>query len=197
MGDGEIGLRERKKERTRRALLRAAYRLFEEKGYDRTTTSEIAHAAEVSPGTFFNYFGTKEELVFGDRSEVIGAGLRVLARREPGDAPADALLRAFDAMQEVTRLDDPEDEFEQNRARLLFTVPTLYGAMLQRTFAAQERMTAALRESFPHLDETTAAAMVGAFIGAAISAVRAAALRGDPLTEALVAAIRLVGDNFR
>lgn len=54
---------ERRKERTRRALLQAADRLFCEKGFDATTVEEIAHAADVAKGTFFNYFETKETLL--------------------------------------------------------------------------------------------------------------------------------------
>ncbi|GGL01155.1 TetR/AcrR family transcriptional regulator [Nocardia jinanensis] len=198
MGDTEVGLRELKKERTRRALLRAAYRLFEEKGYDQTTTTEIARAAEVSSGTFFNYFATKEELVLGDRSAIIEAGLRVLRRRDPGEVPADLVARAFDAMLATEQGDDPGDEVGQSRARLLFTVPALYGAVLQRTFASQERMAEALRASFPgELDDLQAATIVGAFVGAGMAAVRAAADRDKPLTPALMSAIHLVAANFR
>ncbi|MGW4767036.1 TetR/AcrR family transcriptional regulator [Nocardia sp. NPDC004278] len=198
MGDTEVGLRELKKERTRRTLLRTAYKLFGEKGYDKTTTAEIARTAEVSPGTFFNYFATKEDLVFGDRSDIIDAGLHALRRPEPGEVPADLVLRAFEAMLETERRDDPDNEMGAARARLLFTVPSLYGAVLHRTFTTQERMTQALRESFPEdLDELRAATIVGAFVGAGIAAVRSAADRDEPLTPALVSAIHLVAANFR
>lgn len=54
---------ERRKERTRRGLLQAADHLFREKGFDATTVEEIAHAADVAKGTFFNYFETKETLL--------------------------------------------------------------------------------------------------------------------------------------
>lgn len=198
MGDTELGLRELKKERTRRTLLRTAYELFEEKGYDKTTTAEIARAAEVSPGTFFNYFATKDDLVFGDRSNILEAGLRELRRREPGEVPADLMQRAFEAMLATERSDDPGDEMGAARARLLFTVPSLYGAVLQRTFTAQERMAQALRESFTEdLDELQAATIVGAFVGAGIAAVRAAAEQEEPLTPALMSAIHTMTTSLR
>jgi AcrR family transcriptional regulator len=55
--------RERKKQETRQRLLRAAWELFQERGYDETTVANITEAADVAKGTFFNYFATKEAIV--------------------------------------------------------------------------------------------------------------------------------------
>jgi AcrR family transcriptional regulator len=60
----ELGLRERKKQRTRELIAETARRLFGERGFDRVTVAEVARAAEVSEQTVFNYFPTKEDLVY-------------------------------------------------------------------------------------------------------------------------------------
>src|SRR5207237_10604602 len=62
----ELGLRERKKVRTRGAIQHHALRLFREQGYEETTVSQIAEAAEVSESTFFRYFASKEATVLED-----------------------------------------------------------------------------------------------------------------------------------
>jgi AcrR family transcriptional regulator len=58
------GLRQRKKEQTRRLLAGAARRLFAERGFENVSVSEIARVADVSEATVFNYFPTKEDLVY-------------------------------------------------------------------------------------------------------------------------------------
>ena len=76
------GLRERKKLQTRREISAAAERLFRARGFDAVTIEEVAEAAGVSKKTVFNYFATKEELVF-DRVEEREAGLIAAVRDRP------------------------------------------------------------------------------------------------------------------
>jgi AcrR family transcriptional regulator len=66
-----LGLRQRKKLKTKEAIQREALRLFQEQGYGETTIEQISAAAEISPSTFFNYFPTKEDLVIFDRYDPI------------------------------------------------------------------------------------------------------------------------------
>jgi AcrR family transcriptional regulator len=62
--EAELGLRDRKKLRTRQLIAETAMRLFAERGFDRVPVAAVARAAEVSEATVFNYFPTKEDLVY-------------------------------------------------------------------------------------------------------------------------------------
>src|SRR5919197_6258607 len=88
-------LRERKRARTRQALVDAAADLFERHGYERTTIAHIAAAAEVSPRTFFGYFASKEDVLFQGGDARVRAALRAIEERRPGERPTDILLRAL------------------------------------------------------------------------------------------------------
>ncbi|MGY6651739.1 TetR family transcriptional regulator [Amycolatopsis sp. TRM77291] len=188
-----VGLRERKKWRTRKVLIETAYRLFERQGYDRTTTAEIAAAAEVSAATFFNHFATKEDLLLTDDGEqILRVGLDVLAAREVGETPAGLLRRAMFGMlaEAGAGLRDPAAEPERIRLDLITSVPSLRATMLQRAFDAQERLSAALcRSCAGEIDEVDAAALVGAATGAVFAAGRTALRLGTPLDEAMRRAI--------
>src|SRR5258708_33222461 len=69
--DRPVGLRERKKAKTRAAIREHALRLFREPGYGATTVEQIAEAAEGSPATFYRYFPTKEDVVLQDDFDVL------------------------------------------------------------------------------------------------------------------------------
>jgi AcrR family transcriptional regulator len=88
----EAGLRERKKQRTKRAVMDIALRLFAEKGFDATTVDEICAEAEISPSTFFRYFPTKEAAAFPDEDERIAVVERAL-RARPDSEPLHASVR--------------------------------------------------------------------------------------------------------
>jgi AcrR family transcriptional regulator len=61
-GNGQTGKRSENKEKTKRAILAAALKLFAEKGFYGTTTKAISRKAGIAEGTLFNYFETKEDL---------------------------------------------------------------------------------------------------------------------------------------
>jgi AcrR family transcriptional regulator len=84
--DTDLGLRERKKVRTRLLIAETARRLFAERGFEAVSVAEIAREAEVSVATVFNYFPTKEDLVYHGM-EAFEAELLDAIRNRPGNVP--------------------------------------------------------------------------------------------------------------
>jgi AcrR family transcriptional regulator len=110
-----VSLRERKKLATRRMLRRAALVLVAERGLANVTVEDIAEAADVSPRTFFNYFPSKEAVLFGgdpDRAAELREGV---ASGSPGKSALVALCavltRDSEAMADELRSlgGDPAD----------------------------------------------------------------------------------------
>ncbi|GAA2807603.1 TetR family transcriptional regulator [Kitasatospora sp. CM 4170] len=87
----EAGLRERKKQRTRRLITDTARRLFAERGFEQVSVTEVAKAADVSAGTVFNYFPTKEDLVYSGLERFETELLQAVHDRGPGES----VLAAF------------------------------------------------------------------------------------------------------
>jgi AcrR family transcriptional regulator len=87
-----VGLRERKKRRTRETIVAVATKLFVAQGYDATTTAQIADAAEVSPSTFFTYFPTKADVVFSLFDAIIESADTRLLGRPAGERAIDAIV---------------------------------------------------------------------------------------------------------
>ncbi|RBQ17149.1 TetR/AcrR family transcriptional regulator [Spongiactinospora rosea] len=190
------GLRERKKQRTRQALVEAAVRLFAEKGYEAVTVAEIAEAAEVSTRTFFLHFPAKEDVLFANADVRIDLALSAVAERGDTDRLADVLDRAMEQMIADTWDSDLTSGLAALRARLAVSAPVLQARLLQRYMAAQTDLSRALHQAYPRdLDEVSAAALVGAAIGAVSAATLAALQRGDPpeaVREAMHQAMALV-----
>ncbi|MER6121851.1 TetR family transcriptional regulator [Streptomyces sp. NPDC001795] len=123
-----LGLRERKKIKTRMAIRKATYRLVQEQGYDATTIEQIAEAAEVSPSTVFRYFPTKEDIVVTDEYDPI---LEEELRARPADEPLMRSLRHVVATA-VERAMSGEYETPEEmrlRGRLMVEVPAVRSRM--------------------------------------------------------------------
>jgi AcrR family transcriptional regulator len=112
-----MGLRERKKEKTRRSIEDAAFRLFAERGFQATTIAEIADAADIAPRTFFAYFPSKEAVVFGDLDDVLVALDSRLTGRPAGETTFEA-LRAF-IVEQFAAEGESDDGREALRRRLI------------------------------------------------------------------------------
>lgn len=121
-----MGLRERKKAKTRDAVQRHALRLFREQGYAATTVDQIAAAAEISPSTFFRYFPTKEATVLYDPLDPLL--IEVAAAQPPELSPLAALRATIRLASE--HLDPEEWARERERQMLVFSVPELRSAMM-------------------------------------------------------------------
>ncbi|MFI7638355.1 TetR/AcrR family transcriptional regulator [Nonomuraea sp. NPDC049400] len=178
------GLRERKKQRTRQALIEAAVRLFEDKGYDHVTVAEIADAAEVSPRTFFLHFPAKEDVLLANADVRIDLALQAIAERRPEERLPEVLVRAMDQMIADTWGSDLPSGLAALRARLAASVPALQARLLQRYLTAQTELAQALQRAFPdRLDTITASALVGAMVGAISASALTALQRGDAPDE--------------
>src|SRR5215469_7534760 len=85
------GLRERKKAETRRHLAEVAARLFSKRGYENVRMIDIAQAADVSEQTLYNYFPTKEHLIFDRDREFEEFILGAVRNRLPGQKLGESL----------------------------------------------------------------------------------------------------------
>lgn len=173
-------LRDRKRARTRQALIDAATELFARDGYEETTIADITAAADVGARTFFNYFASKEELLFPESDGRVQAAIAAIAARGPEDRPADVLLRALRDVAEGGSAGEMAGTLAALRLRLVRTVPAVRSRMLHVQLDAQRAIARQLAEAYPDsLDEVTAAAVTGAFIGAISAALEVLLERSD------------------
>jgi AcrR family transcriptional regulator len=93
--EATLGKRERRKRETREAIVLAAERLFDQRGFDAVTVAEIAAAAEISVKTLFTYFRSKEDLVFADEERLLARLLGMVDERAPGRTPLQAITAAI------------------------------------------------------------------------------------------------------
>jgi AcrR family transcriptional regulator len=128
-----VGLRERKKQRTRAAIQREAMRLFLKQGYEQTTIEQIAEAADISPSTFFNYFPSKDDVVISDDYDpLIVAALAARPRDEP---LALAIRRTMtDILGEILERDR---DVILARTRLILSEPDLRARTWEQMESAQ------------------------------------------------------------
>ncbi|MCO6006673.1 TetR family transcriptional regulator [Actinoallomurus purpureus] len=137
-----LGLRERKKLKTRRSIQEHALRLFLEQGYDATTVEQIAEAAEVSPSTFFRYFPTKEDAVLTD--EYDPWMLQILREQPPELSPVEALRTML--RETMGTMIAGERQRILDRGRLMLSVPALRSRQWEQTRATQRAIVEALAE---------------------------------------------------
>ena len=140
--DVRPGLRERKKEATRRLIADTARGLFAERGFDAVTVAEVARAADVAEKTVFNYFPTKEDLFYADMEAFEERLLGAIRERPAGETVLEAFRRFFLAPQGVLALGD--DAEATARLHSVTRVITGSPALLARERQVHARYTDAL-----------------------------------------------------
>ncbi|WP_030938520.1 TetR/AcrR family transcriptional regulator [Streptomyces sp. NRRL S-646] len=181
-----MGLRERKKAQTARRIWQVAVELFIERGFDAVSVQEIADAAEVSKMTVFNYFGSKEDLVFLPMEELFGDAARAVRGRRPGESAVEAVRRQFLEMAEAR---DPSvglhpEPFARQLRQLVLATPVL----MERAFLSAQKGTRDLavllaEETGDPMLATVAAAMLSAARNALIEEHHARIARGETVDE--------------
>jgi AcrR family transcriptional regulator len=139
----QVGLRERKKQQTRQHIAETARRLFGERGFDGVTVAEIARVADVSEQTVFNYFPTKEDLVYWQLGAFEEELLSAIRERVPGESALAAFGRFILAQRGLLGRQDPEA-----RERL---------AKLTRTIAESPALLAREQQIFARYTDSLAA----------------------------------------
>ncbi|MEO3803289.1 helix-turn-helix domain-containing protein [Nonomuraea sp. B1E8] len=134
------GLRERKKEQTRRRISQVALRLFDERGYDQVTVNEIAEAAGVAKVTLFSYFPAKECLVTDGVHDDMAA---IVTGRPEGCSPIGA-LRAHYRATAVPVAKDLDVETLITRIRVISSSPALLAAVHGVQMGQRHELAAAL-----------------------------------------------------
>ncbi len=140
----EPGRRERKKQQTRQLIADTARALFVERGFEEVTVAEIARAADVAETTVFNYFATKEDLVYWRLESFEAALLDAIRERAPGESALAAFSRFVLEQRGLLAERDPEAR-EQLAAvtRMIASSPALR-AREQQVYARYTESLAAL-----------------------------------------------------
>ncbi|WP_202638803.1 TetR/AcrR family transcriptional regulator [Bailinhaonella thermotolerans] len=143
MATAAPGLRERKKRRTRIALIDAALDLFLAHGYEATTIDQIVAAVEVSQRTFFRYFSNKEEVALSVPIEVEQNFLRAVRERPVHEAPFDVLVGAVrGAMRSIEGEGPEERERFLKSHELIERTPVLLAGNVRRSMETEKLIVA-------------------------------------------------------
>jgi len=194
----ELGLRERKRLATRRAIQVAAVRLVAENGLDRLTVDEIGRVADISPRTFFNYFPTKEAAIVGDSPSLPDEQF-VTGFVEGGGSFLEALADLF---TEAVERAAEDRELTQLRRTIIKQNPQLFAMRISsmHEFQHEIEMVIARRLRFenPDLDEVSLASRANLTTHVAVGAMRHAWLHwsndgeGADLSQRLHESFRLL-----
>jgi AcrR family transcriptional regulator len=158
-------LTDRKRRRAKEAIRQAAEDLFNERGFDAVSVTDIAERAEVGRTTFFRYFGDKQEVLFSDPGEAVtDASHGPPAPTEPiGSSMAGALAAARRLVVGYVEGITADPAAYQRHRELVTTQPELYA----RSLVKQRRYADALTDRLQRWGATPPTARQAAEIGLA------------------------------
>jgi AcrR family transcriptional regulator len=190
------GLRERKKRITRQRISDVATTLFVAQGFENVTVAKVADVVGVSEKTVYNYFPTKESLVFDDADATVEDLARELRESPPSEPATRVMLRALSTdIERFAAVPDEAASFLPMFADMVATTPSLRAAWLDhygRLIEVATRELAARAEIDPDEPEViiAARALVGlqevsyaSLVRHARAGVRGAALRDATLGD--------------
>ena len=137
-----VGLRERKKLKTREALEQAALDLFAKQGFDSTTIEEIVEACDVSPRTFFRYFPNKEALLLSDADEKCQLLVAGLLGRPAGESPLRSIRESL--VENLAGLEHDRPRMLE-QSRIMAETPALRTYKIERQQSWEEAIFQALQ----------------------------------------------------
>ncbi|MEV7599108.1 TetR family transcriptional regulator [Kitasatospora sp. NPDC089797] len=155
--DRAPGLRERKKQQTRDALVQAAHMLFLSQGFARTTVDEIASAVDVSQRTFFRYFANKDEVALAVMADAEDYFIECLRLRPAEEPPLQALrasiVQAWRDLGNAQAGGHGSISSALELLRIIEETPALLAAHLRRV-TEQERLVVQVLAAREGLDPT-------------------------------------------
>jgi AcrR family transcriptional regulator len=180
------GLRERKKQRTRETIARAAHELFAERGYHATTLPDIAQAADVSTRTIFAYFPSKEDILFSDFPLMKEALAQALAERPEG---VDALETVREFILSTVGVE--KSELDEQLGRCVHDDETLRSHLRARLAQLEELIAPAIAKDLGAPEDDLRPQLVAASLTAALNVLseRGDGPRANPKTAEEVAAM--------
>ena len=163
------GLRERKKDKTRLALVEAALRLFAEQGFNDTTLNEIAAQVDVSARTVLRYFATKEDIIVSQVEDSMAVFLASFAARSMDEPVSIALLHSA---RELLTHYESKAEYYVTIERAIAASPEIHAHKLAMTERLSDQLATLInqRETAPVIPQWHAKL----YIGVVFSMIRAA-----------------------
>ena len=173
----------------RRRLQQAALELYRERGFDQTTTAEIAARAGVNERTFFRHFPDKREVLFDGEADLRAALMQAVAEAPDGLQPLEILLWAF---RKAGRILEDNRPFSEPRLEIIAVTP----ALRERDLAKAASLTDAVAEALRQRDVADRLAALAAQTGWAAFHHAAQAWIDDP-SQSLDAHLLQAFDDLR